>query len=202
MNVSAVIYFNGSSRGFDEGEGENTSPQEKGLRELVMEGAGYFLESYSGFLLFLSKVEVAELAGLDYNEAQMDLNNAIEKMESARDVFVLLKEKSEATPYDPIVIGELLNFNYDHFQKKNDLIEPIFDQVKSYLEKGRIREMYGEALSNTVEILDIAYMIKEKIDLEEFPEISTLWDLDESCSRSLRFGQYAARVFVEISQSK
>lgn len=205
MNASAIIFFNSSDVGFEKdgvvGE-ESTSPQVKGLRELIVEGAGYFLDSSSNFLLFLNKVEVAELVNLDYNEVQMNLNSAIEKMKYARDTYTHLKQIADITPYNPTVIEELSNFDYADFQKNNGLIEPIFDQVRAYLEKGNIREIYEEALSNTEKILNIASIIKEKIDDDEFPEISDLWELNESCSKSLLFGQYAARVFFEICQSK
>ena len=116
LNVSAVIYFNGAGGNFGGGS-ESTLPQEKTIRDYVIEGAGYFLESYSGFLLFLNKVELKELQGLDYNEVQMILNSAIEKMENARDVYTRLKQEADVTPYNPDMIDELMNFDYDGFQE-------------------------------------------------------------------------------------
>jgi hypothetical protein len=198
MNVSAVIYFNGAGGNFGGGS-ENTLPQEKTIRDYVIEGAGYFLESYSGFLLFLNKVELKELQGLDYNEVQMILNSAIEKMENARDVYTLLKQEADVTPYNPDMIAELMNFDYDGFQEANHLVGPIFKQVESYLEKGNIREIFDAALSHMGKILDIADKIKGKIDGAEFPGLTDLWKLNEACSLSLLFGQYAARVFQEIN---
>jgi hypothetical protein len=198
LNVSAVIYFNGAGGNFGGGS-ESTLLQEKTIRDYVIEGAGYFLESYSGFLLFLNKVELNELQGLDYNEVQMILNSAIEKMENARDIYTRLKQEADVTPYNPDMIDQLMNFDYDDFQETNHLVAPIFKQVEYYLEKGNIREMFDEALLDMEKILDIASLIKGRIDRGEFPEVSRLWELNEFCSVSLLFGQYAARVFQEIN---
>ncbi|MCK4763331.1 MAG: hypothetical protein KAW12_14125 [Candidatus Aminicenantes bacterium] len=194
---TAVIYYNEAPKGLC-GSGESSSSTTETLNGYVIEGAGYFLGSYSDFLHFLKLIELAELDGLQYGEAGMTLDRAIEKMENAKEVYTMLKEAADNTPYDPVVIEKLLNFDYDWFQKKNGLNEPIFDKVKGYLEKGEIKELFGKALSDTEEVLKIAKKIKASIDAEEIPELSILWDLDETLSQSLRFGQYVARVFHDI----
>ena len=61
LDLSGAIWYNGSTYSFQDLDGVSQNPQEKTLREYVIEGAGYFLESYSDYLLFLNKVELAEL---------------------------------------------------------------------------------------------------------------------------------------------
>jgi len=193
FNLSGFLYYNDVDIIFGEGLKKGTV-----IKEHVIRGAGYFLESYSDFLLFLTKIEVSELDGLDYDKLRLNLNNAIEKMEYARDTYIQLKEEADVTPYNPIMIEELLNFDYDGFQKKNHLIESIFDDVSFYLSKGKIREMYEKTISHIEGILEIANGLNEAINAGKFPKVSTLQDLNETCSKSLLFGQYAAKVFKKI----
>lgn len=198
MNLSALVFLNGSNMGYGKSGEENTSGDRETIKTYIIEGAGYYLNSYSEFLLVLNRLELAEKNGLMYNEIQMILDRAISMMEDAREVYTSLKSEAFSTPYDPIVIDKLLDFDYDKFQKKNDLVEPIFDQVKYHLEQGEISEIYARVLLDVEEILRVALLIREKIILEEFPENSAIWNLDETLSISLRFGQYVARVFHEI----
>jgi hypothetical protein len=202
MSVSALVFLNGSDQGYGTNGRESAAQGSESIRVYVVKGAGYFLESYSDFMLFLGKMELEELAGLDYNEVRMILNSAIEKMEHARNVYICLKAKADVTPYNPIIINELLNFNYDGFLKKNRLFEPIFDQVTYFLENGDIRAIYDKTLADTEEILTLANSMKEDIDAGAFPNVSSLWDLGQCCSKSLLFGQYVARVFFEITVNK
>jgi hypothetical protein len=184
-NLSAVIYFNGAGGVFDEQnayrktvyEIENSksirlihaswsstkeyqqinSVKTKAISTYITEGAGNFLESYSDFMRFLSKVERADIEGMDYGELSQILNDAIKKMEKAKEKYIELKQIAAVTPYKQTVINELLN---------------------------------------------IAYKIERHIDAQKRPEFSDLWELNESCSKSLLFGQYAARVFFDINKRK
>lgn len=196
-SLSAWVYYNDSYRSFV-GSGEVTPPGNEVIKDYVVIGASYFLKSYSDFLLFFERVEVAESIGFDYNEVGMILDRAIEKMEEAREAFMQSKREADVTPYNPEVIEYLQDFDYKGFQKENHLVESIFEEVKSFLEEGQIREMYGKAVSDIEAILDLAGKIRASIDVEEFPTVAMLWDLDEGCSRSLRFGQYTSRVFQEV----
>jgi hypothetical protein len=198
MDVSGAIWYNGSPYGFQGLDGVSENPQEKTLRECVIEGAGYFLESYSDYLLFLNKVELAELKGFDWGELRFILERVIEKLEYANDLMGQLKEKAEATPYNQVIIDELLNFDYDAFLEQEKLNESVFKQVKAFLSKGKIREMYGQALLHTRDILFSANVIKERMEEGAFPEISNLHALNETYVQSLLFGKYAAQVFQKI----
>jgi hypothetical protein len=196
-NLSGIIWYNDTDNGFRNQAGVATL-QEKPLRAYVIEGAGYFLGSYSDFLLLLNKVEMTELQGCDFNELLFLLNNAIEKMLYANEVYFQLKQKADVTSYNPVIISELLNYDYDAFLEQGGLIESIFKEVKAFLSKGKIREMYGEALSHTQGILNIANVIKTKLEEGIFPEVSDLHDLNEAYAHYMLVGEYAAEVFQKI----
>ncbi|NIR06304.1 MAG: hypothetical protein GTN82_12855 [Candidatus Aminicenantes bacterium] len=198
-NLSGAIWHNDTERVFSQSGGqESVAPEEKPLRMYVIEGAGYFLKSYSAFLLFLNKIEMAEVEGFDLNEMYQILTNSIENLEYANETYTLLKQQADVTPYNPIVIDQLLNFNYDLFQKKDNLNPSILEEVQFFLGKGKVREMYGEILTHTQGILGKAYAIKGVIETGEFPQISDLHDLNQGYAHSMLFGEYAARVAQEI----
>jgi hypothetical protein len=166
----------------------------------VVKSAGYFLKSCSDFLLFLNKAEMAEIEGPDFDGLNLSLNNAIANMELARDTYVQLKLQADLTPYDPSVLDKLVKFNYATFQKENRLIKPVFDEVEYYLRSGAVRELFGELHCQIDEILTAAYSIKTKLEVSEFPEVSSLWDLQQKCCKSMLFGQYASRVFYKLEE--
>lgn len=198
LNLPALTYCNDSYSAFLGADKKVKNSEVGTIKGHLEEGAVCFLESYSDFLQFLSKIEIGELGSLDYNELKLILNNAIGKMEDTENIYCELRQKADYTPYNPKVINELLAFNYGNFRIRNHLLEPVFNNVKHYLCKGKIREMYVERISQIERILSIANMIKEKIEVSELPETSVFHDLNEACSQSLLFGQYASRVFQEI----
>ena len=198
VNLSVLTYCNDSYSAFLEIEKKQKNTGVGTIKKYLEVGTGYFLESYSDFILFLNKIEIGELGSLDYNELKMILDKAIRKMEDTKNIYYKLKQKAEHTPYNPKVINELLAFNYGKFQIKNHLLEPVYNNVKCYLCSGKIREMYGERISQIERILRIANMIKTKIEAKVLPEASVFHDLNEACSQSLLFGQYASGVFQDI----
>jgi hypothetical protein len=196
MHVSGTIYGNGGGSNFNDPPMEESSTFS--IEHYVVKGAGFFLKSCSDLLLFLNYAEIAEIEGADFNALWLNLDNGISNMEVARDVFLQLKQKADLTPYNQSKIDELLKFNYVGFQKENNLLKPVFDQVKFYLGNGAVREFYGEILCQIDEILDISYIIKANIEVNEFPEVESLWNLQHRCCKSMLFGQYASRVFLKI----
>ena len=197
-NLPTLTHCNDSYSAFLEIDKKKKNSEVGTIKGYVVEGAGYFIESYSDFVLFLNKIEIGELGSLNYNELKMILDKAIGKMEDTKNIYCELKQKADHTPYNPKVINELLAFNYGNFQIKNHLLEPVYNNVKHYLCRGKIREMYGERISQIERILSIANMIKSKIEVSELPGSSVFHDLNEVCSQSLLFCQYASMVFQEI----
>ncbi len=198
INLAGNIYYNYTDNSFNNPKGASTTQECDTLRCYVIEGAGYFLKSHSDFLAFLNCVELEELYGMDYNVLTANLNSAVETMQAAKNTYLHLKQKADTTPYRQDVLDRLLTFDYDTFQVDNGLIESIFAEVKFFLYNGKIREMYGEILVHLDEILAVAGIIKAEIEAGRSPELKHLYRLNQSCSKSLLFGQYAAMVFLEI----
>jgi hypothetical protein len=168
------------------------------LRQLIADGGGHFFKSAGHINHFFSLVESSEVTGPDYMGMQKSLNRAIFYLEQARTTYLQLKNQAAKTPYNQEVISELLNFDYDSFQQENDFFLVIFEKVKSFLAVGNVTGIYNEFHSYTDEILDLLYLIKKDIDIEIFPNLATLWSVNQKYSDFKLFGQYVARVFYSI----
>jgi hypothetical protein len=55
-------------------------------------------------------------------------------------------------------------------------------------------------LADTEKILRLLTPVKAAVDAGKFPTLADVWDLNQAFSRTLMFGQYAARVFHEIKE--
>ncbi len=204
FNSYSAITFNWSDcayRGECDG-GEAASlimvPMSTSMHTYIVEGAGYFLDSHSNLQAFLSRVEMSEINGIDYNELREILYKTIEDMEKAREAYYNLKIKADNTPYEENVIEQLGAFDYDGFQEANGLIPFIFEKVKGYLSKGDVRGVYANGLSNTETILEKLYTVKESVDADQFPDIKDLWRISQFYSENQGFGQYTSEIFRTI----
>ena len=200
FGLFAFIIFNSHSFSYimaNRGDCAFGGGGEKGgsIKSYIIEGAGYFLNSYSDSLLFLNRIEMSEMNGIDYKELKGILYKAIENMENARDAYSNLKQTADNTPYNQAFINQLLYFDYAGFQKKRGLNNAIFKTVESYLRKGDVRGFFTLLLSRSEKILNQLYTIKEWVDTETYPLLSTLWRINQDYSITMLFGQYAADIF-------
>ena len=194
FHIQGIARFisNHSEIGFEE-------PGSTGIRQYVIEAAGYFLKSQSDFLLFLNKIEMEEINGIDYAELQQVISNAVVHLENAKAKYNDLTQLADNTPYDQPTITELVNFNYSSFQGSKGLNSVIFNEVETYLRCGDIRGLYYQILADTQSILDQLTVIKSDVDAEVIPENSVLWQVNQSYSETLLFGQYAAEIFYDVT---
>ena len=192
MQGIARVIANTSEIAFEE-------PGSTGIRQYVIEAAGDFLNSQSNFLLFLNKIEMEELNGIDYAELQQVINNAVVHMENARTKYNDLTQLADSTPYDQPTITQLMNFNYTSFQESKGLNSVIFNKGKTYLSCGDVRGLYHQLLADTQSILDQLTVIKSVVDAGVIPENSGLWQVNQSYCETLLFGQYAAEIFYDVA---
>jgi len=165
----------------------------------IVMGGSHFLNSHSYTLLLLSKIEMSDLNGVDYNDLRATLNNAIKHMEGAKEAYTTLYQTAMVTPYNQNVINRLLSFDYVGFQEKRGLNSIIFKDVVEYLSNGDVTGLLGEVLSSTGTILEMLYQVKNTIDMNQIPENSTLWRINQKYFEVLLFGQYAAEMFYAVT---
>ena len=195
MTAFALIYGNDTDGGFG---GGNNKTGASSIRTGVIEGAGYFLDSYSDILAFLNKIELAELKGVDYAELQQKMAGALANMTNAKNTYLYLTQIADITPYNLDVIEKLIAFDYAAFQQEKQLNSVVFSQVESFLSKGDIRGVYHRFLSTAEELLVRLITIKADVDAGCFPSSEALWELNQEVAQALLFGQYTSEVFTRV----
>lgn len=188
-----LIMGNRGGAPYDEPIGKNQN-----IESYIIDGAGYFLGSNADFFLFLNKIEMSDLNGVDYNELRTILNRAIENMEKAKSIYTSLVQTASNTTYRQSFIDGLKAFDYTGYQKKCNLNGVMFKEVKAYLYKGNVTGVFARIHGRTGKILDSLYAVKKYIDADTFPVIPNLWRINQTYGETLLFGQYAAEVFSNI----
>lgn len=168
------------------------------MQSLVVSGASHFLGSYSDILLFLDGCEVATIQEADFLSMQTNLDRAIAKLESARDMYIYLTGEAERTPYNDEIIQKLMEFNYRKFQKSNRLNPLVYEDVCSFLGVGNVRGAYSYILNRMENLLEELYLVRKMINTRSFPKIGMLWNLNRKYSDLLLFGQYMTMVFNRV----
>jgi hypothetical protein len=191
---------NYSGRGFDSGNPlmANLINDISTINQYIIEGGGYYLKSESDFLLFLNKVEMAGLYGLNYDEALRIVNSAVDNLEKARATYYKLSILADATPYDLTVQSQLVSFDYSGFQEGKGFNPNVYKVVEVFLSKGDIRGVYHKLYNDVSGILGRLYRVKAGLEKKELAAISELWSIHQQYADSIFFGQYVAAVFFEI----
>jgi hypothetical protein len=193
--------YNGSGSGYDEGGQSGTSgikDTSPGIEGLIITGAGYFLRSKSEFLLFLNKIELSTLEGVNYTEVQNLLKSAIDNMEKAGEAYGRLVEIAHVTPYRQEVMEKIKTFDYNGLLEEKGLNVVIFKDMENYLKEGNLRGLHSRALSDTMNILAMLYRLKPGIDAGQFPVIEDLWRLNQAYAEAHLLGQYTSEVFDRV----
>jgi hypothetical protein len=198
INGSGSAYNGGDDSGSSSGDTTSSANNAGVIDIYIALAGGYFLESYAKTLTFMNKTELAALYGMNYNELQVLLNDALLNMELANQTYGYLHQIAVNTPYNPEVIQALKDFNYHDFCSENHCSREIFSQVQSFLSNGKVTEMYGKIIDHTQEIIDLLQLVKGDIDQRTFPSTKNVRQLNQAYSTALLFGQYIAEIFEAL----
>lgn len=199
MNISVYsrICGNGAGDGYGD-EGDETNGKGTVIEIYIIEGAGHFLKTNSDISLFLNKIELADLRGIDYDEVSLIIDSAWKSINRAKDTYNDLIKIAEVTPYNEIVIEKLVNFNYTSFMKENGLNSVILKEVEEYLKIGDITGTFRRIRSSFDRIIEHINLIKGDITLNKMPDLKNMWTLNKEITHTLLFGQYMSEIFHEI----
>jgi hypothetical protein len=197
------IVHNGAGGVYEEGDGTSgtnasTLSMPPTIEVYVITGAGYYLNAYSDILVFLNRVELSDLKGMDYNESRQILDRALDNMNRALKTYECIIEKAEVTPYKETLISKLMDFDYTGFMQERSLNSVIYAKVEEYLKKGDITGICRQLHAEFIIITRLLYSIRDELYFEKLPGMSIIWRLNERCSQTLLFGQYASRVFYAV----
>ncbi|MDQ1355074.1 MAG: hypothetical protein QG657_5383 [Acidobacteriota bacterium] len=165
------------------------------LENYVVQGAGYFLDSYANTLLFMKKLELGGESSLKEADTSLLLDVALKNMEQANKTYLELKRLADITPYNVSAIDGLMKFDYENFRTVYDIEDKSFDRARAFLGKGDIRAIYGAMVYDTETILKLLLRVKAQLLAGTFPSTWDVWKLDRAYSDTARFGQYVSRIF-------
>jgi hypothetical protein len=193
FNVFSRIVANYGEIGYDD-DGDNIAP----IKSMIVEGAGNYLTAYSDYLLFLNQVELSGENNPGYDEMQTLLNRCLEKLQRAKTAYLSINQTTVNTPYNLEMIYRLIFFNYDLFQWERGLNPNIFKEVKKYLSTGNVNGIFDRLLSASETLILKVTALKDTADAYKFPDLYTIWRVNQLFSETLLFGQYAAEVFQAV----
>jgi len=168
------------------------------LKTYIIESAGYFFDSYAAYQSFLSRVEIADINGVDYKELKTILYSAIDHIEKARAAYENVKLIAAKTSNHQEMIDKLMKFDYDGFRIQYGLNEPIFERVKSLLITGDIPGLDDTVIANMDAVLKQLYTARAIVDKDSTPDVSILWRINQAYAEAQLFGQYMSEVFRDI----
>jgi hypothetical protein len=193
FNSYSMIIANRGEAGYDD-DGDKVAP----IQSMIVEGASNYLTAYSDYMLFLNQVELSGENNPGYDDMQTLLNRCLEKLQSARTAYLSINQTTVNTPYNLEMIYRLIFFNYDLFQWERGLNPNIFKEVKKYLSTGNVDGIFNRLLSATETLILKVTALKDTVHAYKFPDLYTIWRVNQLFSETLLFGQYAAEVFQEI----
>jgi hypothetical protein len=197
LNLNSLFVLNDTEGAFNPNPCKDcksyTAP---GLEQLIVSGAGYFIQSNSDYQLFLKAIEMSDIYGVNNEDMNNTIDNAIKNMEMANETYYQILLVSNLLEYNPTVLEKIKYFEYSYYQYANRLNPTIFKQVEKILRAGDVRGCYQRFYTATNEILYRLRGIKTSVDSLTMPKISDCWRLNQLYMETQLFGQYTAEVFV------
>ena len=165
------------------------------IRELMIDGASYFMQSNAAANLLLNEGELSDKGYFNFTNSLFYVNDAISKLTLARQNYNDALNSAKDLEYIQEKIDKLKSFDYTGFAKANGLIVEVMDNVEKYLKKGDVKGLYSQNIAYVDSILLVLEEIKQKIEEGYKPEVGLYWDLLRKYSRTLLFGNYAAACY-------
>jgi hypothetical protein len=198
-SLFAYISFNGSGSGYnDTNTGSDLTKNTASIDSLITESASCYLQGKADIQTLLNLVELQDVRGVDYTELQRLIASAVEHITNARLAYEKLVVTAKRTPYNPAVIEQLKDFDYNSFMLENRLNETIFKKVEGYLSNGDITGAFRHGLSVIRSIQWLLFIVANYVEFDQMPELEISWKLNELCAEFSLFGSYTARIFHSI----
>ena len=192
------IVMNGATGGYNEDTQSPGIQSKIPMEILLIEGAGYFLQTQSNVQTLLHIVELQDIKFIDYIELNKLVNSTLINIINARLAYEELIKVADITPYNLYVLEKLNKFDYETFMKEKGLNPYIFGTVRDYLVEGDITGTFKHAYINFKEIEQLLLNIQSSVLENRVPDLEILWRVNELCAEETLFGSYIARVFKTI----
>jgi len=188
----ALIYCNDLNCLFSEGS------EKVQIEDNVVAGAIHFLHSKANTDLFLMEYEKSARQAFNYSLALEYVEKAIDELETAKVNYTGAVDIGERIGYIEKKIAWFKDYDYDTFITENNLNKEIAGMVKAYLINADILGVYKHSIDSINELLNILYVLRDKVKVNKKPGISTCWLLLQKYSDTTLFGNYSTRMGLEI----
>jgi hypothetical protein len=168
------------------------------MKTHIVEAAANFLSAYGHTMLLLNKIELSELYGLDFTEAQLLINTAIDEMNVAIAEFSALRELADRTPYNDNVLDMVAVYDFSQFEARKKANTPILNNLKELLLERKLREYYAQLHSKLYEIVGHLNLLKSHLDGNMYPDFEAIHNLNQVLAETMISGEYAAEIFHEV----
>lgn len=166
------------------------------IDQLIFEGGGHFLNSYSDFVSFLGKIELSGKPVVN-EELKAVFSSAITNLEKARKSYLDLVNAADAVPYDTDYLNNLIGFDYNGLQQEKELNPLVFFEIKDFLGEGDVRGAF-KTFSNDINALYMQMTeLKTSVDNNQL-SMPGLRQKNHEYLKLVQFAQYAAEVFDHI----
>lgn len=182
--LNSAVYMNDIEEAF-------LPPNNEEIGDSMIDGASYFMESYSVAMMLIYEREIAEKGNFNAANSSRNVDMSIYKLELSKNCYIKAVNLAKKIGYNPSRIDQLKNFDYDNFRLESNLDIQIMDEVKKYLLKGDVIGLYNKNVENIELILFYLYNFRDILKSGQKPDISLYWDLIRSYSRALLFGNFA-----------
>jgi hypothetical protein len=192
LSIHGLLCLNDLSCLFSEGS------EKVQIEDNVVAGAIHFLNSKANTDLFLMEYEKSARQSFNYSLALEYVEKAIDELEAAKGDYTSAAEIGKSIGYIEKKIAWFKDYDYDTFITKNNLNKEIAGIVKAYLINADILGVYKHSIESINELLNILYVMRDKVKVNKKPDISTCWLLLQKYSDTTLFGNYSTRMGLEI----
>ena len=168
------------------------------MKTHIVEAAAHFLNAYGHTMLLLNKIELSELYGLNFTEAQLLTNTAIDEMNVAIAEFSALRELADRTPYNDNVLDMVAVYDFSQFEARKKANTSILNSLKELLLERKLREYYAQLHSKLYEIVGHLNLLKSHLDGNMYPDFEAIHNLNQVLAETMISGEYAAEIFHEV----
>ena len=161
------------------------------IKELMIEGASYFMQSYASATLLMYEYEIGEKGYFNFTSSLNHVSEAIEKLEAARKKYSEALDLAVYREYISEKVTQLKTFDYSNHANDEGLNSEMATKVAGYLSKGDVRGIYTKNLNYIDSIMTTLNSIKNNLTEGVKPQIELYWTLTRSFSDTMMFGNYA-----------
>lgn len=161
------------------------------IKELMIEGASFFMQSYASATLLMYEYEIGEKGYFNFTSSINHVSEAIEKLEAARKKYSEALNQALYREYIAEKVSKLKSFDYTKHASDEGLNSDMATKVAGYLSKGDVRGIYTKNLNYIDSIIATLKSIKNNLTEGVKPQIELYWTLTRSYSDTMMFGNYA-----------